>query len=597
MGAIIENEIKKIIELAKIRGEELTEERAFDFLVCALTCYNSLDYSKYWYEIINQNITDGANDGGIDFVFYDDENSKVIIGQNKYSKNCDVNGVVSEIDKINSTIRNFKNNNTSNYSKILKERYLNVIDRLNDENEGNIEIVFASLSSFNITKVESRVEHNSQYSELLFYSENEIEKIIEDLQTALNVVEEFKFDIDQSKNVLEYRSINFEGSVLNISANSLKKAYDKYESKGLFNLNIRRYIKSKSVDDGIINTINHDKDDFWFRNNGLTIACKDYILDGNTVKIYDFSIVNGGQTTTLIAKHLKSVSDDFYVMAKIIKSVEELGSSETMNFFNEIAEATNSQKPIQPRDLKSNAPEMLQLQRLLDEKGYFLEIKRGVVAPRKYGDNKIKNEELAQLIYSFVSQKPGTARSNKKSLFSNNTHYKQIFRQKYGKNPNQVDFLVDLIQLNKRVDNSISKFKNNEAYSNLNIEQLNVLNNSKLAIFALMGFIYRLVNQDFKLDTQKVEEDLEFFEYGKFISNYVDDDVDKLIEKLIFELVEFLTETYKTEFEKGNTTSISNFLKTDKNYSQTILVKYISDLKKRDNLQDLVKYFGGLFKR
>ena len=597
MGAIIENEIKKIIELAKIRREELTEERAFDFLVCALTCYNSLDYSKYWYEIINQNITDGANDGGIDFVFYDDENSKVIIGQNKYSKNCDVNGVVSEIDKINSTIRNFKNNNTSNYSKILKERYLNVIDRLNDENEGNIEIVFASLSSFNITKVESRVEHNSQYSELLFYSENEIEKIIEDLQTSLNVVEEFKFDIDQSKNVLEYRSINFEGSVLNISANSLKKAYDKYESKGLFNLNIRRYIKSKSVDDGIINTITHDKDDFWFRNNGLTIACKDYILDGNTVKIYDFSIVNGGQTTTLIAKHLKSVSDDFYVMAKIIKSVEELGSSETMNFFNEIAEATNSQKPIQPRDLKSNAPEMLQLQRLLDEKGYFLEIKRGVVAPRKYGDNKIKNEELVQLIYSFVSQKPGTARSNKKSLFSNNTHYKQIFRQKYGKNPNQVDFLVDLIQLNKRVDNSISKFKNNEAYSNLNIEQLNVLNNSKLAIFALMGFIYRLVNQDFKLDTQKVEEDLEFFEYGKFISNYVDDDVDKLIEKLIFELVEFLTETYKTEFEKGNTTSISNFLKTDKNYSQTILVKYISDLKKRDNLQDLVKYFGGLFKR
>ena len=597
MGAIIENEIKKIIEVAKTRGEELTEERAFDFLVCALSCYNSLDYSKYWYEIINQNITDGANDGGIDFVFYDDENSKVIIGQNKYSKNCDVNGVVSEIDKINSTIRNFKNNNTSNYSKILKERYLNVTDRLNDENEGNIEIVFASLSSFNISKVESRVEHNSQYSELLFYSENEIEKIIEDLQTALNVVEEFKFDIDQSKNVLEYRSNNFEGSVLNISANSLKKAYDKYESKGLFNLNIRRYIKSKSVDDGIINTINHDKDDFWFRNNGLTIACKDYILDGNTVKIYDFSIVNGGQTTTLIAKHLKSVSDDFYVMAKIIKSVEELGSSETMNFFNEIAEATNSQKPIQPRDLKSNAPEMLQLQRLLDEKGYFLEIKRGVVAPRKYGDNKIKNEELAQLIYSFVSQKPGTARSNKKSLFSNNTHYKQIFRQKYGKNPNQVDFLVDLIQLNKRVDNSISKFKNNEAYSNLNIEQLNVLNNSKLAIFALMGFIYRLVNQDFKLDTQKVEEDLEFFEYGKFISNYVDDDVDKLIEKLIFELVEFLTETYKTEFEKGNTTSISNFLKTDKNYTQTILVKYISDLKKRDNLQDLIKYFGGLFKR
>ncbi len=597
MGAIIENEIKKIIEVGKTRDENLTEERAFDYLVCSVICYNSIDYEKHWFDIINQNITDGANDGGIDFVFYDDENSKVIIGQNKYSQNMDVNGVASEIEKINSTIRNFKNNKTSDYNKILKERYLNVIDRLNDENEGNIEVIFASLSSFNKTKVESRVEEYSQYSELIFYDENDLEKIIEDLQTELNVVEEFKFDIDHSKNALEYSSSNFEGSVLNLSANSLKKAYDKYESKGLFNLNIRRYIKSKSVDEGIINTIKYNKEDFWFRNNGLTIACKDYILDGNTVKIYDFSIVNGGQTTTLIAKHLESATEDFYVMAKIIKSVDELSSSDAMNFFNEIAEATNSQKPIQPRDLKANAPEMLQLQRLLCDKGYFLEIKRGVAAPKKYGNNKIKNEELAQLIYAFIFQKPGTARSNKKSLFSNNTHYKQIFRQKYGKNPNQVDFLVDLIQLNKRIDNSIDKFKNNNAYSNLNLEQLNVLNNSKLAIVALMGFIYRIVNKDFKLEIQKIEEGFDNFEYGKFISNYTNDDIDEKIEKLIYELVQHITDEFVTESEKGAVTSISNFLKTDKNYIQTILYKYISELKKRDNLKGLIDYYGDIFRR
>lgn len=597
MGVIIESEINKIIDVATTRGENFTEERAFDYLVCSVICYNSIDYDKNWYDIINQNITDGVNDGGIDFVFYDDENSKVIIGQNKYSKNWDVNGVVSEIEKINSTIKNFKINNTSDYSKVLKERYLNVTDRLNDENEGNIELIFASLSSFNVKKVESRVEDHTLYSELVFYDENELEKNIEDLQSELSVVKEFKFDIDHSKNALGYTSNNFEGSVLNLSANSLKKAYDKYESKGLFNLNIRRYIKSKSVDEGIINTIKNNKEDFWFRNNGLTIACKDYILDGNTVRIYDFSIVNGGQTTTLIAKHLESAAEDFYVMAKIIKSVDELGSSEAMNFFNEIAEATNSQKPIQPRDLKANAPEMLQLQRLLRDKGYFLEIKRGVLAPKKYGDNKIKNEELAQLIYAFVFQKPGTARSNKKSLFSNNTHYKQIFRQKYGKNPKQVDFLVDLIQLNKRVDHSIYKFKNNEAYSSLTLEQLNVLNNSKLAIFALMGFIYRFVNNDFNIKTQKVEEVLESFEYGKFISNYTNDNIDELIEKLIFELVTHLSELYVTESEKGTVTSISNFLKTDKNYTQTILDKYISELKKRDNAKELIDYFGDIFRR
>ena len=51
--------------------------------------------------------------------------------------------------------------------------------------------------------------------------------------------------------------------------------------------------------------------------------------------------------------------------------------------------------------MKSNSPEMITLKRLLEEKGFFLEIKRGISAPKKFGDKRIKNEELAQLIYSF----------------------------------------------------------------------------------------------------------------------------------------------------------------------------------------------------
>lgn len=53
MGAIIENEIKKIIEVGKNRDENLTEERAFDYLICSVICYNSIDYEKHWFDIIN----------------------------------------------------------------------------------------------------------------------------------------------------------------------------------------------------------------------------------------------------------------------------------------------------------------------------------------------------------------------------------------------------------------------------------------------------------------------------------------------------------------------------------------------------------------
>ena len=583
----IESEISKIIEIADSKGDEISEERAFDYLICSLFCYNSIDYRENWNKLTSQNITDGSRDGGIDFVYFDDDNGKVIIGQNKYSNNCDVNSVCAEIEKIISTIKAFYIGATTEFSRDMKKKVLNVLDRLNEENEGNIEVIFSSLSNFDQIKVRDRVRDKNIFSDLIFYDVSDIEKVIEDLQKELNVVSEFSFDIDKSKNILNYRSDKYEGSVFNISAVSLKNAFDRFETSGLFNLNIRRYVKAKNVDEAIKNTILHEKDDFWFKNNGLTIACQDYRFDGNTVKMYNFSIVNGGQTTTLISKNLKDNSKDFYVLCKIVKSTEKLDNKETMRFYNEIAETTNSQKPIQPRDLKSNSPEMIALQKLLLERDYFLEIKRGISAPKKFKDKKLKNDDLAQLYYSFVIQKPGTARSNKKSLFY----------QQYGKHPHKIDFLVDLIQLNKRVDETIKRFEDGYSKNALSVEEMNVLSNAKLCIIALIGFIYRVVNEDFDVRNQSIEKDLDPFEYGYFISNYHDDDIDEKIEDLLYDLIVHINDLYESEYEKQRVTSISNFLKTDKMYQQVILEKFIINLRRGKNLEKLIEEYGDLFRR
>ncbi|MBO1301388.1 AIPR family protein, partial [Enterococcus sp. DIV1271a] len=351
-------------------------------------------------------------------------------------------------------------NNTSLYNKEVKRLYRNALDRLNDENVGNIEVVFSSLSKFNEEKVNTKLFSMGRFSELTFLDEKEIEKMIGEIRDNLPVVSEYKFSLDRTNNYLEYKSDYYEGVVVNIDAHSLKSAYEKYEKDGLFNLNIRRYIKSKAVDDAIINTIIKDSDNFWFLNNGITVACDDFIIDGDKIKIYDFSIVNGGQTTTLISQKINDKIQNFYIMCKIIKKISTSKESNNIQFFNKIAESTNSQKPIQPRDLKSNAPEMISLQSLLKEKGYFLEIKRGVSAPRKFANKKIKNEDFAQIYFSFVCQKPGTSRSNKKSLFSNNTNYKTIFQQKFRKKPEKIDFITNLIDLNQYIDEAILSLKN-----------------------------------------------------------------------------------------------------------------------------------------
>jgi hypothetical protein len=151
--------------------------------------------------------------------------------------------------------------------------------------------------------------------------------------------------------------------------------------------------------------------------------------------------------------------------------------------------------------------------------------------------------------------------------------------------------------LNKRVDIVIQRFKNNKAFTTLSIDEMNVLNNSKLSIIALMGYIYGLVNKDYKLQDKKVEDFIDHFEFGYFLRNYTGDDINELLEKLIFELVIFIQDLYQSEYSNGNVTSISNFLKTDKMYTQSILEKYIIELKKRDNFDRLIDFCGDLFRR
>lgn len=594
---MIENELDKIMDIAHKDDSAISRERAFDILMCSIYCYKSLDYKKNWYDLINENITDGKNDGGIDFVFYDDENSKVIIGQNKYSKNIKVNDVNAEVSKINSTLSDFEKENTNTYSSNVKKLLRNALDSLPEEEEGNIEIVFSSTSQVNEKDVSRKVDNiqSAKFSDFNLLNEIDIDKLIEEMQQSLEVAKEFKFEIDKSKNALEYESDNYEGLVVNVSANSLKVAYEKFERDGLFNMNIRRYIKSKNVDEPIKDSMKRNPEDFWVMNNGITIACNDYRLDGDNVKVYDFSIVNGGQTTHLIAKNLDSSKEDFYLICKIIK--KKNSKVDERSFFNSIAEATNSQKAIQPKDLKANAPEMVRLQKILKDQGIFLEIKRGINTPRKYGANKIKNEEFAQIFYSFVYQKPGTARSAKRSLFANNNHYKSIFKLDYSADKNKVKFIKDLIDLNKRIGYIIQDIKDkkqeDEIFDN---EHMIILNNGRYALIAIIGLIYRIANND---PGSKNKQDLvgDDFVFGEFLSNYKEDDIDDKLKDLIIEYVQFLKEIYDDEFDLGNVSSPSNFFKTDKKYIDKIANKIINKQKVKRNNEELINAYGDVFKR
>ncbi|WP_298092204.1 AIPR family protein [uncultured Catenibacterium sp.] len=573
---VLLNELRSIEEELEKNNKKVTDENAFEYLAMQFFCYKIKSVKPKLYDI-ESSITNGPNDGGIDFVYYDDEESKVVLGQCKYTENMKLNDIISELNKMSSTVENFKKANTGTYNKKLKTNLQNALDRLPDESAGNVEYCIFTTSDINQNDVTNKLHaENNLYSKdmVSVYGVSEINSQIKELIEKAKTVNEYKIEIDYPHNVLQYETDNVSGIMVNMSSESLVRMYDKFKDEGLFDLNIRKYIKNKTVDEGIKETLDKERDNFWFYNNGLTIACSEYVLDGNKVKLYDFSIVNGGQTTNRIGNYKGSNTNKFYLPCKIISI-----KNNDQKLYSKIAEATNSQKPINPRDLKSNSPEMKMLQRWLGKEGIYLEIKRG--EKRKRNARNIKNDELGQLLLSFGYQQPGTARSGKRNIFENKPLYNKLYRVNYEKDPNKKEFVLDLIKLSEDYTIIEADLKNGTTISD---DEKIVLSNAKYVIFSLLGLSYYIVNEDYSRDD--LNNDISVLKspdlvYSKFISNYKADDYQERLKSLIEMILDSLCDTYENCVARNEVTSISNLFKTDKKYRDSIVKDFLNVINKR----------------
>lgn len=568
MGELIKGQVHFAQqEINNLTGEKISEDRAFSHAL--LKNHFDVDFSDQ----IGL-VTDGSNDGGIDFLYYDEEESKVILCHSKYCTSLKFDQIISELNKMYSTVQNFKKANTGFYNETLKHALQNAKDRLPDDNDDNYEYHIYTTAPVDINAAMKKIENTSHEfptEAVAIFTEDEIEKTMQQCLESLATVEFEKIQIDRANNYLEYESKDSIGIMCNVLSTSIIQLYNKYAGAGLFDLNIRRYIKNTLVDSGIKKTLDNNRENFWFLNNGIIIACEDYTIDGNTVKLSKFSIVNGGQTTTLIGNYKGTNTKEFYIPCKIVATKND---SNPDIFFTNIAEATNSQKPIYARDLKSNAHEMVKLYNWLKGEKIYLEIKRGF-KPKFKSEYQIKNDELGQLILSFAYQRPGTSRSGKKVIFENQSIYDPLFKVNYIKDSAKNNFLLDLIKLKSKYDEVEKKLK----LSDLSLTELEILKNGRQTIFAVMGMCYRLENNDITekeiIDNPKSLGTIPF-NYGPILSSYRKDDINEKFERIIRDIVTILADAYMQAYDNNMATSVSNFMKTDLKYYNEIVPKVIN---------------------
>ena len=172
----------------------------------------------------------------------------------------------------------------------------------------------------------------------------------------------------------------------------------------LFARNVRYGLGKTRVNKDITNTLKkgdeHSK--FFLYHNGIAIVCEELIHETNSVKVTNYSVVNGCQSMLTFYENADSVSDRVYVLTKIIKIPSGAPVS-----VEDITYWANNQNAISVRDLKANDV----IQRAL--KNEFERLFGGkVLYRRQKGDSAagydkiIERDFAAQLIAAFYLGEP-----------------------------------------------------------------------------------------------------------------------------------------------------------------------------------------------
>lgn len=567
---VIESEILEL-KATVPKVAELSADYLFS-LVCFKFFFNNgrLDNKDY-----NDCFVDGRDDGGIDVVALDEsgDQERLVLIQSKKVSDIAKQDVVDIFLRMDHTLRDFEGLRTAQYNKRLKRVLKEKLSQVEDRATIWAMVLFTNSEPASkyrqvVTDEIAKVEELGRYETNVYYRDQIVEQIT-NVRTPRQFVAEGRVRIANDHGAIQYHE---NGLLVDVSAHSLRDLYDLYRDKGLFEQDFRYFVRNKRIDDKIMETLHKRRGDFWFLNNGIIIGCKHFDPDGDNVKLYDFSIINGCQTTTLIGQYKGSKQgEDFYLPCKIVKPAP---GQDFVEFIRDIAEASNTQKPISDRDLKANKPEQRHLQKEVkkSEPKIYLGIKRGerLVSPaqKKHLEEWQcpSNELYGQLVLSFHLQSPGTARSAKKRIFSDESVYDRLFKRPVDK-PNAVDLL--------KLNSLCIQFQNGFPDTSFTGEDmLSVVINGRLVILAIVGFLLKVKRG--LLQPKKFSEKSEWRDElgrdnlrGALFRQPVPDDFEDHVTSLFTDIAAELGSLYEPRAKEYKT--VSNFFKSDVTYRDTIL--------------------------
>jgi hypothetical protein len=235
----------------------------------------------------------------------------------------------------------------------------------------------------------------------------------------------------------------------------LVKAYQSFGYQ-LFEPNVRCNITISKVNAAIRESVQSrvTREEFRFLNNGVTIVCKAYSKPSTNrafFRVTEPGVVNGLQTVYALQEAYQKLSNSekqhfetsCYVLIRLLQE-------QSVRDLSRMVRATNTQNPMQPRNLVSNHSEQIIFEKLFAGLGWFYERKEGAweayaADPRRWrtlgGKSKdsfqfttggrpkarrVDNELLGQCWLSFIGFSE-EANHSRRNIFEKDDWYDFVF--------------------------------------------------------------------------------------------------------------------------------------------------------------------------
>lgn len=421
---IVDQRVNKIIEENTHFFEETDREkkRSKAFLLLGVSAYLDIDIEE-----AEQYITDGGNDGGFDAAYIveaQDSQLNVVLFQSKYSRKLDgdSNFPANAVEKAVNTVKNIFDPSAS------------IV--LNEKSREKVEEIRSFILDGYIPYVTFVMLNNG-----LIWNQDAQNHI----DNAFGQQKQVQFEHFNHKDIIQYinrgnpidTQMTLFGKAIQEDFNykrvivgkvSVAEIYHLIEEFGdaLFEKNIRRYLGRNAVNEGIINTLNDQQDraNFFFFNNGITMICDQFGYNGLQnqdwiVKMKRLQIINGGQTCKTIYQVMKDHPNEDFSQVYVLVRLYEVSDDE--DIIRAITYATNSQNPVDFRDLKSNDDCQKLLERGAADLGYSYKRKRD----NSLSTNAIPSTVAAEAVFAVWRGRPHLAKYKRNEFFDK--YYGEIF--------------------------------------------------------------------------------------------------------------------------------------------------------------------------